>query len=206
MEQSGRPKFNLAIFLTFSRFLLVPIFIYYFLIDHFTTALIVLIIASITDVTDGLLARKFNMGTKLGSVLDPLADKFLMMISFIVLAAKEVLPAWLSFIVIGRDFYIVFGLLYIYFVRRIAIKEIKPSILSKRTTFAQFFLLAFSFVKVYFIKTKTNFDELSIQAVFYTQWSLIYITAILTITTFVQYTLVGLNMVKKGEIRTTTSD
>lgn len=109
-ENSSASTFNLATALTISRFLLVPVFIYFFLIENFKWAVTTLIIASITDVTDGLLARRFNMGTKLGSVLDPLADKFLMMISFIVLSAQNVLPWWLALVVISRDFYIVLGL------------------------------------------------------------------------------------------------
>jgi len=199
--KNGEPSiFNPAIYLTFSRFLLVPVFIYFFLIENFTYAVIVLIIASITDVTDGLLARKFNMGTKLGSVLDPLADKFLMMISFIVLSAQGVLPAWLALIVIGRDFYIVFGLVYIYYLQRVNV-TFKPTILSKRTTFFQFLLLAFSFIKVYLEVRQPGWEPLYKNIIFNSQYILIYVTAILTLITFIQYTQIGVKMLKYGERR-----
>lgn len=199
MEQSKTSNFNLATCLTFSRFCLVPVFIYYFLIENFTLAVATLVVASITDVTDGLLARKFNMGTVLGSILDPLADKFLMMISFIVLTAKGVLPWWLAIIVIGRDFYIVFGLIYIYYVRKAKV-VIKPSKLSKRTTFSQFMLLTFSFITVYLKSSQFTYDvnQIYIDYTFSIQNALIYITAILTIVTFVQYTQLALGWLKEG--------
>ncbi|MBU0507079.1 MAG: CDP-alcohol phosphatidyltransferase family protein [bacterium] len=192
--------FNLATYLTISRFFLVPVFIYFFLIAEFTTALIILVIASITDVTDGLLARKFNMGTKVGSVLDPLADKFLMLISFLVLSAKGVFPWWLAAVVIGRDFYIVFGMMHLYFIKKLNIK-VKPTILSKRTTFAQFLLLALSFFKVYLIHRPDIFTAIYRNLVFNFQWIMIWVTLILTLITFVQYTLIALEFIKNDEQR-----
>ncbi len=192
--------FNLATCLTISRFFLVPVFIYYFLADDFTWAVITLIIASITDVTDGLLARRFNMSTNLGSVLDPLADKFLMMISFIVLSAKDVFPPWLALIVIGRDFYIVFGLMYIYYVRRVQV-VIKPSRLSKSTTFAQFVLLVMSFIKVYIVKREIGLTSNYQQLFLNVQHAMVYVAAMLTIVTFVQYTQMGLKMLRENQRR-----
>jgi len=200
MKNEQPSIFNLATYLTISRFLLVPVFIYFFLIENFTYAVIILIIASITDVTDGLLARKFNMGTKLGSVLDPLADKFLMLISFIVLSAQEVLPWWLAMIVIGRDFYIVFGLMYLYIVLRLNLK-FQPTKISKGTTFSQFMLLTFSFIKVYLEKKQPDIAPIYFNIVFNLQYALIYITALLTIITFFQYTQMGVKMLKTGEKR-----
>ncbi|MCP5464717.1 MAG: CDP-alcohol phosphatidyltransferase family protein [Deltaproteobacteria bacterium] len=195
-----RAPFNPAIWLTFSRFILVPVFIYYFLIDNFKAAVIALVVAACTDVLDGLLARRFNFGTKLGSVLDPLADKFLMMVSFIVLSAQEIFPPWLAMIVIGRDFYIIFGAMYLYFLRQVQIK-IKPTILSKRTTFSQFMLLTFSFIKAYLIKSHTDISPDIVLAIFKTQNLLIYLTAALTLITFVQYTNIGYDMLKNGDRR-----
>lgn len=190
--------FNLATWLTICRFFLVPVFIYYFLINEFTIAVIVLIVASITDVTDGLLARRFNMGTRLGSVLDPLADKFLMLISFLVLAATAVLPWWLALIVIGRDFTIIFGCLYLYYVKQVDLK-VKPTRLSKATTFSQFLLLTFSFITVYLRKQHPALDNLYTQLVFQIQSKLVYITSLLTVVTFIQYTKHGLRLLREGK-------
>ena len=192
--QNTEKIFNPATCLTISRFFLVPVFIYFFLVGSFTAALIVLIVASITDVTDGLLARKFNMGTTLGSVLDPLADKFLMLISFLVLSAKSIFPWWLALIVIGRDFYIVFGLMYLYYVKKKSNIKIQPSILSKRTTFFQFLLLTFSFIKVYLLANPQMLDTVYRNMLFNVQFYLIYITCAFTIVTFIQYTQIGLQI------------
>lgn len=198
MNQKAPSVFNLATYLTICRFLLVPVFIYYFLINNFKLAVLVLVIASITDVTDGFLARRCNMGTKLGAVLDPLADKFLMLISFIVLAAKGLLPWWLATVVIGRDFYIVFGAMYLYFVKRLEITP-KPTILAKRTTFAQFILLTFSFIKAYIMVANPALLQPYRIYVFRFQHAMILIALILTIATFVQYTQVGLKILQEGK-------
>ncbi len=191
MPQTQKSQFNLATILTMARFFLVPLFVYYFLINDFKWAVITLVIASITDVTDGFLARRLDMGTKLGSVLDPLADKFLMMISFIVLAAKDILPLWLTAIVIGRDLYIVFGLIYMFHVRKLSF-DIRPTILSKRTTFAQFTLLTICFIKAYILAKSPAWSQDHITLFFAFVESMIYVVAVLTITTFMQYTLIGM--------------
>lgn len=196
MNQKTPSVFNLATYLTLSRFLLVPVFIYYFLINNFKLAVLTLVIASVTDVTDGFLARRCHMGTRLGAVLDPLADKFLMLISFLVLAAKDLLPWWLAVIVIGRDFYIVFGAMYLYFVKHIELTP-KPTLLAKRTTFVQFTLLTLSFIKAYVLVV----DPASLKdyktTLFNLQYAFVFIALILTLATFVQYTQVGLKLFKE---------
>ncbi len=65
--------------------------------------------AGITDGLDGFLARRFNWRSQLGAILDPIADKFLMVSVFLVLAATQLVPAWLALLVISRDLLIVTG-------------------------------------------------------------------------------------------------
>lgn len=74
-------------------------------------AFAIFVIAGITDGLDGYLARRFNWRSQLGAVLDPIADKFLMVSVFLVLAATERVPALLALLVIGRDMVIVTGVL-----------------------------------------------------------------------------------------------
>lgn len=196
-------QLNAATFVTISRFFLVPVFIYFFLIENFHFAVATLVIASATDILDGFLARKLNLGTELGSVLDPLADKFLMMVSFIALSVKDSIPWWCTLIIIGRDVYIVLGLVYLYFLKKLEIK-ISPSLLSKRTTFAQFMLLTFSFLNFFLVKNAFDLDDFYstvILLAFYLQFALIYIAALLTAVTFVQYTVRGLAILKNGKPR-----
>lgn len=149
---------------------------------------------------DGTLARKFNMGTPLGSALDPLADKFLMLVSFLALSYKGIIPWWLTSLVIGRDLYIVVSCLYIYFIRRIQL-VIKPTILSKRTTFSQFVLLVLSFIEAFLVKKTIDVGPYANIFIFQGQELMIFVTATLTIITFFQYTKIGLDMNRYGTKR-----
>lgn len=191
---------NPATIVTISRFFLVPVFIYFFFIDNFQYAVITLIVASLTDVLDGTLARKFNMGTPLGSVLDPLADKFLMLVSFLAMSSKGIIPWYVTALIIGRDLYIVLGCLYIYCVRRINL-IIKPTILSKRTTFSQFILLVLSFIEAFLVKKAIDVGPYGTILVFRGQDVVMYVTVFLTIITFFQYTKIGIDMNQYGTKR-----
>ncbi len=80
---------NLANKITFFRFILVPVYVFFVgYTDLYTVAFIVFLIASITDFLDGHIARKYNMITNLGKFIDPLADKFLTLSAFIIFATK----------------------------------------------------------------------------------------------------------------------
>ncbi len=84
---------------------------------------------------DGLLARLLDQRTVLGSYLDPIADKLLLMSSFVCLGMLEMLPVWLPVVVISRDILIILGLLLFTF--ESVPFEIRPSGISKITTFLQ---------------------------------------------------------------------
>jgi len=95
--------------LSTARILLTPIFLYLFLSgDHvmMQISLAVFFIAAITDWYDGWLARKFNYITQMGKFLDPLADKILTASTFFAFAYLEVLPLWMVWVVVIRDFII----------------------------------------------------------------------------------------------------
>lgn len=94
-------------FLTFLRFLLVPVFVYLMYGEnrHFW-ATFVFVIASATDWLDGYLARLYNVESTLGTVLDPLADKILVMAALIMLVTlpeAEAIPAWMVIVLLGRE-------------------------------------------------------------------------------------------------------
>lgn len=78
---------------------------------QFEIALILFVAAGITDAADGFLARQFDWRTELGAFLDPVADKILMVFVLIWLALEQLVPAWLSLLLIGRDLVIVSGAL-----------------------------------------------------------------------------------------------
>jgi len=95
---------NIPNLLTLVRFLLIPIMAVFLFRENLLFALIIYIIASITDIIDGFVARKFNMITNLGKVLDPLADKLLQFIALIGLTYIGVIPYWIVVIFALKEF------------------------------------------------------------------------------------------------------
>ena len=89
---------NLPNYLTLCRIAMIPVLVLIYPIDSFTakvTSAFLFLIASITDYLDGYLARKYNLGTTLGEILDPIADKLLVCCCFVLLAAEGVVAAWI---------------------------------------------------------------------------------------------------------------
>jgi cardiolipin synthase len=121
--------------ITSIRIILVPIFVIYLINDRFLPALIVFVLAGLSDGLDGLIARIFNQRSRLGEFLDPLADKILLVSSFVVLAVRGFVPSWLTVVVISRDVLILLGVLILFMNRQDII--IRPSLLSKITTCVQ---------------------------------------------------------------------
>ena len=121
--------------LTLSRILLTP-FLVWLLLDHrMNQALVVFLIAGITDGLDGLIARVFHQKSQLGAYLDPLADKLLLVSSFVLLGWLELVPSWLAIIAVSRDALILLGLMSLIF-HRVEV-AIRPVMLSKLTTLLQ---------------------------------------------------------------------
>jgi len=93
--------------ITTTRILLTPLFLYFLFggRDYFEIfALIIFIIASVTDAYDGYVARKYREESQLGKFLDPLADKILMSAAFISFVVMGLVPLWMVILVILRDF------------------------------------------------------------------------------------------------------
>ncbi|MCJ1368015.1 hypothetical protein MMC16_007153 [Acarospora aff. strigata] len=89
--------------LTFSRLVAAPVIGYLVLHDQHAWAVGLFAYASITDLVDGYIARRWKLQTVVGTVIDPMADKTLMTILTVCLAVKGALPVWLAFIILGRD-------------------------------------------------------------------------------------------------------
>jgi cardiolipin synthase len=96
---------GLANWLTIVRILLVPVFVTSVVYNRPLLALVTFVVAGVTDMMDGYIARTRGTKTRLGAFLDPLADKLLMTASFVTLTYKfsKVLPFWLTAIVLSRD-------------------------------------------------------------------------------------------------------
>ena len=121
--------------LTILRILLTPLFIILLLRGLYPQALLVFVLASISDALDGFIARWFDQRTELGAYLDPLADKLLLISAFICLGVLKVLPAWLAVLVITRDVIIVLGIAIFTITEKPY--QVRPSVISKCTTAAQ---------------------------------------------------------------------
>ncbi|KUJ11783.1 cardiolipin synthase-like protein [Mollisia scopiformis] len=89
--------------LTFSRLVAAPVIGYLVLHDYHAWAVGLFAYAGITDLVDGYIARRWNLQTVVGTVIDPMADKTLMTILTVCLAIKGALPVWLAAIILGRD-------------------------------------------------------------------------------------------------------
>lgn len=93
--------------------------------QHFPIALTLFTISSATDLLDGYIARRFNQKTKIGSLLDPIADKFLMATLTLTLTYVQLIPIWLTALIITRDSLILSGGLYIRYKTLSAPKSLK---------------------------------------------------------------------------------
>ncbi|MBL4585263.1 MAG: CDP-alcohol phosphatidyltransferase family protein [Pseudomonadales bacterium] len=106
----------------------------------FMRATVLFIIAGISDGLDGLLARRFNWHSRFGAIADPIADKLLLTVCFLLLAYVGQLPIWLAAIVLGRDIIIFSGALaYHFFVEHY---DVAPSMPGKISTFCQLLLVS----------------------------------------------------------------
>ena len=102
---------NLPNKLTLSRVIMVPFFVVFILlVPQFLyfkwIALAIFVIASLTDLLDGKIARKYNLVTNFGKFMDPLADKLLVCSALIAMSSLGVIPAWITIVIIAREFII----------------------------------------------------------------------------------------------------
>ena len=139
---------NLPNLITLLRIGAIPIFLILLVDERYTEALIVFILAGITDSLDGLLARWLNARTTLGAFIDPLADKLLLVSSFVILAFLGDLPRWLAVLVIMRDVIILIGYSVLFFVTGHAI-EVRPTLIGKASTFFQLLTVIMALVALH---------------------------------------------------------
>jgi cardiolipin synthase (CMP-forming) len=131
--------------LTILRMIFIPCFVLLLIYGHPKTAVLVFVLAGVTDALDGLLARKFQQKTVLGSFLDPMADKLLLTSAFITLTVPSVpaayhIPVWLTVTAISRDLLIALAALIIHL--QTGHTRFSPSFLGKCTTACQLVTVA----------------------------------------------------------------
>jgi cardiolipin synthase (CMP-forming) len=177
---------NIPNFLSLLRIILVPVIVIFLIQGLYTKALIVFVIAGLTDALDGALARLLNKQTKLGSFLDPLADKILLSTSFISLAIFSLIPSWLAVIVISRDFIILLGLAILSMMS--VTYQIKPVFVSKVTTTLQIATVFFALL----LKSVT-YDIISYNYIMILSW----LTGIFTIISGLIYIIKGIKFINR---------
>lgn len=98
--------------ITLARLLSVPLIIWLVLDDAFTGALVVFALAGLSDAVDGIVARRWNQRSNLGAMLDPVADKVMLVSVFVTLGLMHHLPDWIVILVVFRDVMIIGGFLF----------------------------------------------------------------------------------------------
>ena len=97
---------NLPNQLTIGRILAIPVFIVVLMLGWRVAATVIFIAAAFTDMLDGKIARKYNLVTNFGKLMDPLADKLLTMSAFVCFVGLGDIPAWMVIVILGREFII----------------------------------------------------------------------------------------------------
>ena len=161
---------NIPNLICFARIALVIPIIRLLFQEQFLLSLLLILVAGLSDILDGYLAKKNNWRSYLGAVLDPAADKILLVSLFLTLQSMDLIPLWLTLTVILRDLMIVFGLsLYRYFV---GVPQPKPTRISKFNTLLQ---LAFIILVILAQGIQFPFAILSMVC-----GSLVFVTSILS--------------------------
>lgn len=121
--------------ITLGRILLVPVIVWAIASNQMAIAFAIFIVAGVSDAVDGFLAKRFNMASELGALLDPLADKALLVSIYIALGTWGAVPGWIVILVVSRDIMIVAAVIVSWLVGKPI--PMKPLMVSKLNTVAQ---------------------------------------------------------------------
>lgn len=192
--------FNYPNLLTLFRILLTPLFLY-FLFNRYRffeiLALLIFVVASVTDVYDGYIARKYSSVTKMGKFLYPLADKILMSAAFISFVVLDLIPLWMVILVILRDF-IVTGI-------RILMNSQNQTMVTRKSAKVKTGIQVgvICFILVYLITQRWKIflgisDYLKIMEDYKIIYGLMLITTIITVWTGIEYIVINLNSIRQA--------
>lgn len=121
--------------ITLSRIAITPVFVLLLNDSNYLAALLVFTIAGLSDGLDGLIAKRFHSASRLGAILDPAADKILLVSAYVMLTIQGHIPFWLMIVVAFRDLLIVGG--YLLYTSMYGPVRMRPSWLSKANTLLQ---------------------------------------------------------------------
>jgi CDP-diacylglycerol--glycerol-3-phosphate 3-phosphatidyltransferase len=190
---------NLPNKLTLARILLSPVFMVFFLIDNVYSryfATLIFLVAALTDLYDGYIARKYGVVTGFGKFMDPLADKILVSTAFISFVALGYVKAWMILVIIVREFFIT-GL------RSMAAYKgmvIMPTILAQVKTFSQMLvimiILVFTDLETTLVPLGYTWSFLFNPTIYKLFDILVFISMLLTVVTGIDYLIKNIPLLK----------
>ena len=149
-------------------------------------ALCLFVLQGVSDLLDGFLARIMNKRTPLGAFLDPIADKAMLVSSYVVLYFHDIIPFWVTMVVLSRDVIVSVGFLILY--RMFGKVKLIPSLCGKTSTVLQILTVVYLLM----------FDDRTYQAFFF------YPTALFTVVAGIQYVTRGINILLGRDAATET--
>jgi cardiolipin synthase len=126
--------------ITLGRVIFIPIIFWLLVSGQTRAAVLLFVLAGVTDAVDGWLPKRWNMQTELGAYLDPMADKLLIVSIYVALGVAGELPSWLVIAVVSRDILIVLGVVLCWIIGQPV--AIQPHVVSKANTVSQLVLAA----------------------------------------------------------------
>ncbi|MBC8412128.1 MAG: CDP-alcohol phosphatidyltransferase family protein [Nitrospira sp.] len=168
-----------------------PFFAASIIYGEYQYSLMLYVIASITDLLDGFIARISKQITYFGSILDPVADKFFLLTSFILMSSYGLLPKWLTIVVLSKDLIVITGIIILYFVTDKL--KIDSTFLGKVTTAMQFILIGLILL-LHNLKTPMPYENLTYGSI-----------ALLTAISGLHYVYIGLKVANSIKANTTDS-
>ncbi len=144
--------------ITLGRILLVPVIVWAIASSQMAIAFAVFIVAGVSDAVDGFLAKRFNMTSELGALLDPLADKALLVSIYLALGIWGAIPRWIVILVVSRDIMIVSAVIVSWLFGKPI--PMKPLMVSKLNTVAQVAFAALVLATLSFGLKSTPYDNI----------------------------------------------
>jgi cardiolipin synthase len=174
--------------ITLFRLFSAPVIVWLLIQREYTGALAWTIAAGVSDWFDGYTARKLNVSGQIGVVLDPLADKVLLVVIFVALGALGMVPLWMLALAIGRDLVIVIGAALVRALR--GVRKFTPTMWGKVSTFFQIMLVLLAL----------SYAALPYEIVRWLKLTALILTAFFTAASGLDYVRIGIRMARRKPV------
>lgn len=174
--------FNTANIITIIRLVLTPVFALLFALGFKNYAFWLYVVISWSDALDGIIARYWDQKTEFGAFIDPLADKFLLTVGFLILTYFNHIPLWLCTVIIARDVVILITVRVFWSLKRVV--EFKPVMSGKVATAFQLLVVAYALYNASVGSLEVGYFPPAPNLLFI---YIVYITGIFTVISWFQY-------------------